>query len=137
MHLSLKNMHNKCWKLTDNQVALHWINCTRTSLKMWVHNRVVEITRLADRSNWRYVSSKYMVADIVTRKDAKIADVGPGSTWYQGYPWMRELEVNFPSKTIEEVVLSNKEKSDANSEKVLTDFAGENAQCLISRFRVK
>ena len=39
---------------------------------------------------------------------------------------MRELDANFPLKTIEEVVLSNNEKSDANSENVLTDFASEN-----------
>ena len=127
-------MNTKCWKLTDSQVALRSINCTRTALKMWVRNRVVEITRLADRSNWRYVSSKYMVADIGTRKGAKIADVGPNSTWYQGYHWMRELDANLPLKTIEEVVLSNNEKCDENSEKVLTDFAGENAPSLISRY---
>ena len=36
------------------------------------------------------------------------------------------------------LLLSNKEKSDANSVKVLTDFAGENAQCLMRcMFRVK
>ena len=50
VQLSLKNMRNKCWKLTGSQVALHWINCTRTELKMRVRNQVVEITRLADRS---------------------------------------------------------------------------------------
>ena len=75
------------------------------------------------------MSSKYMVAD----RNAKRCEncirrsrqhLVP-STWYLGYHWMRELEANFPFKTIEEVVLSNKEKSNANSEKVLTGFAGE------------
>ena len=45
-----------------------------------------------------------MVADIGTRKGTEIADVVPDSTWYPGYPWMRELEANFPLKTIEEVM---------------------------------
>ena len=45
-----------------------------------------------------------MVADIGTRIGAKIADLGPDSTWYQGYPWMRDLDANFPLKSINEVV---------------------------------
>ena len=44
--LSLKDMHKKSWKLTDSQVTLHWLNCTKSALKMWVRNRVVEITQL-------------------------------------------------------------------------------------------
>ena len=38
LHLSLKNMHKRCWKLTDNQVNLHWLNCTKSALKMWVRS---------------------------------------------------------------------------------------------------
>ena len=32
--VSLKGMIKKRWKLTDSQVALHWLNCTKTGLKM-------------------------------------------------------------------------------------------------------
>ena len=51
--VSLGDMHRKCWKLMDSQVALHWIGCTRSALKMWVRNRVVDINRLADSSLWQ------------------------------------------------------------------------------------
>ena len=59
--VSLGFEHKSCWKLTDSQVALDWIGCTRSALKMWVRNRV--INRLADASFWWYVDSN-MVADL-------------------------------------------------------------------------
>ena len=49
IRMSLKKLHKRSWKLKDSQVVLHWINCTKSVLKMWVRNRVVEITRLVDR----------------------------------------------------------------------------------------
>ena len=58
--VSFGDMHQKSWKLTDSQVALHWIGSTRSALKMWVRNRVVEINRLAVSSLWRYFDSKNM-----------------------------------------------------------------------------
>ena len=51
---------------------------------MWVRNRVVEIHRLADASEWRHVESKNMYADIGTRKGAKIVDVGAEGEWICG-----------------------------------------------------
>ena len=58
--LSFGDMYKKCWKLTDSQVVLHWIGCTRSTLKMWVRNRVIEINRLVYASLWRYVESRNM-----------------------------------------------------------------------------
>ena len=81
VHLSLKDMHKRSWKITDSQVALHWICCSKSPLKMWVRNRVLEITRLNDRSRWFYVSSRNNVADLGTRKGAKIEHVSPDSPW--------------------------------------------------------
>ena len=51
-------MYKRCWKLTDSQVTLHWLNCTKTALKMCVRDRVIEITRLNDRLSWYCVASK-------------------------------------------------------------------------------
>ena len=75
------NYHKKALKLTDSLVALHWIASKRTTLKMWVRNRVVEINRICDASSWRYVESSNMVADLGTRKGAKISDVMEDSDW--------------------------------------------------------
>ncbi len=121
VRLSLKEHVKKSWHISDSQVALSWINCTKAALKVWVRNRVVEATRLTDSSRWFFVKSGDNIADIGTRKGAKIEDVEPGSPWSVGFPWMREREENFPLTTIEEIALSAKEKADLNKEKVLAD----------------
>ena len=51
--VSFGDLHTGCLKLTDSQVALFWIGCTRSALKMWVRNRVIEINRLAEANLWR------------------------------------------------------------------------------------
>ena len=50
---ALESRYIKTLKLTDSQVALHWICSKRTSLKTWVRNNVIEINRLCDSSSWR------------------------------------------------------------------------------------
>ena len=69
--LSFGDMHKMCWKLTDSQVVLHWIGCTRLTLKMWVRNRVIEINRLAGAGLWLYVESRNMIADLWYTKVVK------------------------------------------------------------------
>ena len=82
---SFGDLH-KSWKLIESQVVLQWLNCTKSPLKMWIRNRVVEITRLVDPSSWHYVNSENMAADLGTRKGEKIEDVGPNSPWINGLP---------------------------------------------------
>ena len=101
---------------------------------MWVRNRVLEVTRLNDRSRWFYVSSRNNVADLGTRKGAKIEHVGPDSPWIQGQPWMQGLEENVPLKSVNELALSVKEKSEADQEKVLPNISAAQVRCLASKY---
>ena len=89
---------------------------------MWIRNRVIEILRLSDPLSWYHVRRKDMIADLGTRKGARIEDVGPNSPWIQGLPWMREEESEFPIKTIADIVLSGKEKSEISKESVLEEI---------------
>ena len=100
----------QCVKLTDGQIALHWIHNHKLRLKQWPRNRVIEILRLSSLKEWRYVSTDNMLADLGTRKGASIQDIGRDSLWINGYPWMKKTSDNFPVKTIEEVKLSAAEK---------------------------
>ena len=118
--ISLGDMVKKTWMLTDSQVALHWINCTKTKLKLWVRNRVIEIVRLVGLY-WFYVESKQNVADIGTRKGATLRCLGPEGEWTNGYAWMRGAETDFPIKTAEQVILDNEAKSEAQKEKIVID----------------
>ena len=103
-------------KLSDSQVALHWINSICQPLRQWVRNKVIDINRLSERSTWRDVRSKDMIADIGTRKGAKISDIDDKSDWVNGYPWMWLHALEFPVKTIEELVLDNKIVENVNRE---------------------
>ena len=132
VRLSLKDLLKRHWKLTDSQVVLHWINTTKTKLKQFIRNKGIEVTRLTNREDWRYVPSKLNVADIGTRKGAQIADVGPESPWSCGLPWMRESEENFPLKTVKEIILAGTEKSNFEKECVVDNIlATFNVQCFV------
>ena len=122
---SLGEMHKKSLMLTDSQVALHWIHCSKSKLKMWVRNRVIEINRLAERLFWRYVESKQNIADLGTRKGAKLECIGPDGEWTNGYEWMRGEEKDFPVKTIEQVTLDNEARSEARKEEIIVEVLND------------
>ena len=115
--------HTKCWKLTDSQVVLHWINSKKSALKMWVRYRVIEINRLTDVDKWHYVDSKNMIADIGARKGAKMS-VRSDSNWICGLTWMEGGECEFPIKTLKEIVLDNNEVGDLNKESIIKENWG-------------
>ena len=46
--------HKECFKLTDSQVTLHWLNNQNLPLKQWTRNRVVDILRFTNPIDWKY-----------------------------------------------------------------------------------
>ena len=111
--------HKSSLKLTDSQITLHWINNKDLSLKQWVRNRVVEITRFTDTSSWKYVKSADMIADLGTRRGAKIEDVSLGSQWQDGFVWMKLDTSKFPVMSYDEIKLNSTEIADIKKEMVL------------------
>eukprot|EP00794_Sanderia_malayensis_P006911 gene6911-biopygen5645 len=108
--------HATSIKFTDSQIALYWINKPTIQLKQWVRNRVNEIKRLTSSSQWVYIQSNDMVADIGTRRCTSINDVNQSSVWTSGHPWMRQSRSSFPSKTIEEINLTNNQLIEVQKE---------------------
>ena len=102
--ISFGDKHKRCWKLTDSQVALHWIRSKRSKLKLGVRNSTIEINRLSDVQDWRYCESKDMIADLGTRRGASFDDVGPDSQWINGLNWMSGEESEFPVWTADELI---------------------------------
>ena len=131
--------HKRALKLTDSTVALHWICSNTISLKAWTRARVIETRRLtmcgtdnalmteqggsgpagSETSNWVYVESGDMVADIGTRRGAKLVDVLDGSDWVDGKEWMRRPEDEFPTKTLDEINMTPSDLDEANKEKII------------------
>ena len=116
--ISFGKFHKGHTKLTDSQVALHWINTYKSELLLWVRNKVIEINRLAPMGFWRYVRSKDNIADLGTRKGARVEDIGPESEWVKGKPWMSLPVEEFPLLTAQETVLSPSELADLNKERI-------------------
>ena len=116
--LSFGDYHKKHVKVTDSQVALHWIHTTKSELKVWVRNRVLEINRLAPMEGWRYVRSKDNIADMGTRKGVKVEEIGPNSIWINGLPWMSLSDDRFPLLTVREVSLSLEEAKKVQKERI-------------------
>ena len=98
--------------MTDSQVALFWINSYRAKLKMCVRNQCIHIKRLAPKELWSYIKSQDMIADLGTRKGAKIEDVGPDSSWINGFAWMRGSETEFPMLSPSEIILCGDSKQE-------------------------
>ena len=79
---------------------------------MWARNRLIEINRLVNVSNWWYVESKNMIADLGIWKGLTVADMGPDSIWMNGFQWMSGNESDFP-------LISAKLSSSANTNATL------------------
>ena len=105
-----------CTKLTDGQICLNWIHNTRKRLKLFPRNRVIEINRLTPRDKWFYVNTKNMIADLGTRRGAKISDVSPDSLWINGYAWMKLEKEHFPIQSISEINLTPEQKKEFDLE---------------------
>ena len=94
---------------------------------MCVRNRIIEIQRLTNHTQWKYVESKNNIADIGTRKGAKLCDVGPCSEWALGKRWMRGNAENSPLKAVVDLVLSPGEEDNASKESiVIEELSGPN-----------
>ena len=113
---ALYKYHKKSVKLTDSQIVLYWISSIN---KPWVRNRIIEIRRFSNPDEWRYVQSKLMVADIGTRKGARLEDVNPQSSWINSLPWMTSSEDKFPTKSVNQIKLSNSEIEVVTKEQLL------------------
>ena len=118
---ALEKFHTGHIKFGDNQIALHWIRNDERPLKKWVRNRVLEIRRLTDLQDWRYINSKNMIADIGTRRGCTLDDIKPGSSWISGYSWMKDDESNFPSIKLDQMNLNNEELKAAKAEMSLAE----------------
>ena len=55
---------------------LHWLSNHEKAVEQWVRNRVIEILRFTDSSEWFFISSHNMIADLGTRRvdDLRLVD---------------------------------------------------------------
>ena len=81
----------------DTQIPLLWVLSEKNRLGLWHMTCSVQVRRGTPLDHIYHVTAAANVADIPTWPDhLSLADVGPGSEWENGRPWM--------TKTIEQLV---------------------------------
>ena len=115
----LSKWHKSSSKLTNSQITLYWINNDNKRLKQWVRNRVIEIQRFTTKSQWFYIQTSDMIADIGTRKGATIQDVDSNSIWINGFEWMKYEESKLPFHSVDAIKFSNSEEREMKQEVIL------------------
>jgi hypothetical protein len=108
---------------TDSTICLYWITQDDRPLQTGVRNAVTEIRRFSDVNDWFHITTEKNVADLGTRS-ALVAEIGPGSTWQIGQPWMAMPKHKMPIKSAAEVTLTAEEKRLAATELRNKDLRG-------------
>ena len=97
-------------KLTDSHVVLHWISNNQKPVKQLVQNKLVEILRFTESSEWMFVCSEDMIADLGTGRVNDLNLVNKDSTWINGYDLIKKDQKVFPAKSIQ-IRLENEDLS--------------------------
>ena len=84
-----------------------------------MRNRVIEVHRFTDSSEWFFISSDNMIADLGTRQVDDLRLVAQNSTWINGVDWMRKDNQKFPIKSLDQIRLSREELAAIQTENVL------------------
>jgi hypothetical protein len=81
---------------TDSRNALFWISSTPKRLKVFVQNRVAEIQRSTEGSQWGHISTEDNPADVPTR-DITIEELRDKKIWSLGPACLRDPRYVFKS----------------------------------------
>ena len=78
----------KCFFWTDSRNALCWINAHPKACKVYVQNRVGEIQRVTEKTQWLHVPTDQNPADAPTRP-ITVAELRGHTTWWNGPKFLR------------------------------------------------
>jgi hypothetical protein len=84
---------------TDSAVALGMILQESATYQEFVGTRVSEIrTKSEPETEWFWIPGEMNIADMGTRLTVVPKDMGPGTPYQEGMPWMREPPETWPAK---------------------------------------
>ena len=79
----------------------------------------MKILRFIEPSEWMFVSSRYMIADLGTQRVNDLNLVDKDSAWINGYDWMKKDQKDFPTKLIHQIRPENEDLSALQKENIL------------------
>lgn len=82
---------------TDSSITYFWIKNSPDRFKVFVKNRVNEIHKYSNPSEWFHCPGKDNPADLISR-GISVSELKRSDLWWHGPPWLREDESNWPRK---------------------------------------
>ena len=89
--------------ISDSECTIASLQKDSTALKEFMGNRVSEIMRLTEISQWNHTKSANNSADIGTRANATVEDVKQGSTWHDAPNWIKLKREDWPVTVATEI----------------------------------
>ena len=123
-------------KLSDSQIVLHWLRNEDKPLKQWVRNRIIDIRRFTDPTDWYHVRSENMIADLGTRRGTTLKDIDPTSTWINGYEWMKFSVKDMPLTSLQELCLTKEDILEAKIEAPTLDITVHHSRSILNKEEV-
>ena len=120
---NLADQYTRSTFVTDSTICLYWVTQDDRPLQVGVRNAVAEVRRFSDSKDWFHITTEKNVADLGTRP-AQVEEIGPGSGWQEGQPWMWLPRDEMPMKSAAEVTLTAEEKRQAATELRNKDIRG-------------
>ena len=109
--------------VTDSTICLYWIHQDYRPLQVAVRNAVIQIRRFSLPEQWFHVDSANNIADLGTRP-ATLEEIGLDSDWQNGRPWMRTPRVDWPLRSLDQLILTPEQKTAAAKELKAPDVGG-------------
>jgi hypothetical protein len=96
---SLRIQFEKTRFFTDSTAVLGMLQNDSVAFLEFVGNRVSEIKTKSDvKTEWSWIPTDKNLADMGTRSNVSVADIGEGSEYQEGMSWMRRPEEEWPAK---------------------------------------
>ena len=91
VRMSLEDWVSSFIVINDSTISLCWVKNDRKRLSIYHRNRVVQIKRGTELVQIHHVISEENPSDCGTRPElVSDKDIGPGSKWENGLPWMKK-----------------------------------------------
>ncbi|XP_064475610.1 uncharacterized protein LOC135389499 [Ornithodoros turicata] len=123
-HLKVRLEEVVFW--SDSTIGIHWINGEPSRWKTFVRNRVEDIQRHTDATQWRHCSGKENPADLVTR-GVSATNLVYSTLWWNGPEWIRESKENWPRGKTDGVQYQSSEEKAVKETGVIQTQVAETA----------
>ncbi|GFY75037.1 integrase catalytic domain-containing protein [Trichonephila inaurata madagascariensis] len=80
---------------TDSSIVFFWIKGSSDKFKVFIRNRIQEIHKCSNPSEWSHCPGKEDPGDLISR-GLSVAELENSDFWWQGPSWLREKKSSWP-----------------------------------------